>query len=306
MLRTYATLGLLLVLGWSIGGCPQDDSGSASLPPPTASALAPAGAAVGETVVLSGAVQYEGAATYKWYQTAGRLVTLQGAESLQASFVAPSMPTASALRFRLDVRAEDGTVASSAEVVVEVAADPDYVQPGSAPDDDGGGDDSDQRPQVRLVTSLGDIVVELDRRRAPISVENFLSYVDDGTYENTLWHRVIEDFVIQGGGFDEDFEPVETRDPIVNEGNNGLRNNRGTIAMARTNDPDSATSQFYINLVDNDTLNATDSFPGYAVFGEVIEGLDVVDEIGVVETGPSNGFQDVPVENVLLIRVERI
>jgi len=159
-------------------------------------------------------------------------------------------------------------------------------------------------PRVVIETSLGDITVELDQERAPKSVENFLAYVDAGSYDDTIFHRVIDGFMIQGGGFDEQFAQRPTESPVENEANNGLRNDRGTIAMARTPDPHSATNQFFINLFDNDFLNhkeETQSGWGYAVFGRVVDGMDVVDEIGRVSTGSGGPFgQDVPETQVVI------
>ena len=163
-------------------------------------------------------------------------------------------------------------------------------------------------PQVRLETSHGAIVLALDAAKAPATVENFLAYVDAGHYDGTLFHRVIPGFMIQGGGFDRDFHQKEVREPIQNEAGNGLRNLRGTIAMARTNDPHSATAQFFINSVDNAFLDHTGENPqgwGYAVFGRVTEGLEVVDAISQVKTGTKNGHQDVPAEPVVLLKAER-
>ena len=134
---------------------------------------------------------------------------------------------------------------------------------------------------------------------------NFLSYVEDGFYDATIFHRVIENFMIQGGGFDENFQQKETKAPIENEADNGLSNKRGTLAMARTNDPHSATAQFFINTVDNDFLDFKGKAPsgwGYAVFGEVVEGMDVVDKIRAVKTTMRGPHQDVPAETVLIIK----
>lgn len=153
-------------------------------------------------------------------------------------------------------------------------------------------------PQVTLATNLGDIVLELDPEHAPNTVENFLQYVRDGYFDGTIFHRVIPGFVIQGGGFTADFERKSTRSPIQNEAANGLKNVRGSISMARTNDPHSATSQFFISLVDNTMLDHTQPSGrgwGYAVFGNVIAGMDVVDQISQLETGPGGPFpQDTP------------
>jgi cyclophilin family peptidyl-prolyl cis-trans isomerase len=156
-------------------------------------------------------------------------------------------------------------------------------------------------PVVLIVTSLGDVKVELDPEKAPITVKNFLSYVDDKHYDGTIFHRIIKDFMIQGGGFEPGMRQKPTKDPIKNEASNGLTNKRGTIAMARTNDPDSATAQFFINVKDNDFLNMSPRSPGYCVFGKVIDGMDVVDKIREVRTKPG----DVPVQNVVIQRIRR-
>ena len=149
---------------------------------------------------------------------------------------------------------------------------------------------------VKLQTSMGDIVIELNEQAAPVTVKNFLQYVEDGFFDSKIFHRVIPNFMIQGGGFTEDMSQGQTRDQIVNEAANGLKNERGTIAMARTNDPDSATAQFFINQQDNDFLNyAGSANPGYAVFGKAVEGMDVVDAIASVETTTKQGMDDVPV-----------
>lgn len=151
---------------------------------------------------------------------------------------------------------------------------------------------------VKLSTTSGDIVIQLDPAKAPRSVENFVRYVKDGHYDGTLFHRVIKDFMIQGGGMTPDMKPKPTRAPIVLESRNGLSNERGTVAMARTGDPNSATSQFFINVVDNKRLDAANSPDGhgYAVFGKVISGMDVADNIRAVKTTPG----DVPVEPVII------
>ena len=158
-------------------------------------------------------------------------------------------------------------------------------------------------PVVVLNTSLGDIVLELDAAKAPISVENFLGYVDAGFFDGTIFHRVIADFMIQGGGFTETMEQKKTRAPITNEATNGLRNEPGTVAMARTSDPHSATAQFFINLKGNDFLN--NSAVGYAVFGAVHEGMDVLAKIAAVPTGNKSGHQDVPIKPVLILSAKR-
>lgn len=160
-------------------------------------------------------------------------------------------------------------------------------------------------PHVKLETSLGDIVIELNQEKAPNTVANFLSYVEDGFYNGTVFHRVIENFMIQGGGFTEDFSQKETKAAIKNEANNGLSNVAGSIAMARTGAPHSATAQFFINVVDNGFLDFRSEDQagwGYAVFGQVIEGMDVVNKIRSVETASKGPFPtDAPVENVVII-----
>jgi cyclophilin family peptidyl-prolyl cis-trans isomerase len=163
------------------------------------------------------------------------------------------------------------------------------------------------KPVVTLTTSLGVIELELDAEKAPITVANFLEYVEAGFFDGTIFHRVIPDFMIQGGGFTADFVQKPTRAAIKNEANNGLANARGTIAMARTNIVDSATAQFFINLKDNAFLNhsgAGQAF-GYAVFGRVIKGMDVVDKIAGVPTGSKGGHQDVPKTNVVIESAKR-
>ena len=155
-------------------------------------------------------------------------------------------------------------------------------------------------PTVKLATSLGDIVIELDPAHAPKSVENFLQYVKAGHYKGTVFHRVIPGFMVQGGGMGADLAEKPTRAPIVLESRNGLLNQRGTIAMARTSDPNSATSQFFINVVDNDRLNGAAEGQGYAVFGKVVSGMDVVDRIKDVPTTSRGPFQNVPVQPVLI------
>lgn len=151
---------------------------------------------------------------------------------------------------------------------------------------------------VKLETSMGDIVIELDRPAAPVTTANFLEYTSEGFYDGTIFHRVIRGFMIQGGGFTKKMVKKETHDPIVNEAKNGLSNVRGTIAMARMDNPNSATCQFFINHQDNTPLDTVGG--GYAVFGKVIEGMDVVDAIAAVKTTTRNGYDDVPVEPVII------
>jgi peptidyl-prolyl cis-trans isomerase B (cyclophilin B) len=156
---------------------------------------------------------------------------------------------------------------------------------------------------VELQTNHGVIKLELDAEKAPKTVENFLNYVRKGHYDNTVFHRVIDGFMIQGGGFEPGMQQKPTDAPIDNEANNGLKNVNGSIAMARTNDPHSATAQFFVNVNDNDFLNHSSPTPqgwGYTVFGKVVEGLDVVDKIKKVKTGSKGFHQDVPVDDVII------
>ena len=156
---------------------------------------------------------------------------------------------------------------------------------------------------ILMNTTVGPMTLELDTDKAPKTVENFLSYVTNGHYDGTIFHRVIDNFMIQGGGFTTDMEQKSTQAPIENEANNGLKNARGTIAMARTQDPHSATAQFFINVSENDFLNHTGENMqgwGYAVFGKVTEGEDVLDKIRGVQTGNQGGHQDVPLEPIII------
>lgn len=164
-------------------------------------------------------------------------------------------------------------------------------------------------PRVALHTNLGDIILELDAAKAPLSTQNFLAYAKDGFYNGTVFHRVIDNFMAQGGGYTTDLQPKPTRASIQNEANNGLSNLRGTVAMARTNDPHSANAQFFINLVDNPRLDYVSDQNGmtwgYAVFGKVVEGMDVIDKIRAIPTGGQGPFRtDVPTQTVVIERAE--
>ena len=159
---------------------------------------------------------------------------------------------------------------------------------------------------IRFETSHGAFTVELFPKEAPITVENFLRYVDDGHFDGTIFHRIVPGFVIQGGGFTEDMTQKKTQPPVKNEADNGLKNKRGTLSMARTNDVNSATSQFFVNLKDNEFLDHKKGNFGYAVFARVTEGMDVVDKIAAVETGRRRGFDDVPVQPVIMKSVRRV
>jgi peptidyl-prolyl cis-trans isomerase B (cyclophilin B) len=162
---------------------------------------------------------------------------------------------------------------------------------------------------VKLSTNLGTITLDLDAERAPETVKNFLQYVQDGHYDNTVFHRVIDGFMIQGGGFEPGMRQKSTRAPVANEANNGLKNDRGTVAMARTGDPHSATAQFFINVADNAFLNhsaQTAQGWGYCVFGRVTDGMDVVEKIKAARTGSKGMHKDVPVEDIVIERAEVI
>jgi cyclophilin family peptidyl-prolyl cis-trans isomerase len=160
-------------------------------------------------------------------------------------------------------------------------------------------------PRVAFETSAGRFVIELDPAKAPKSAENMLAYVKAGFYDGTIFHRVISGFMVQGGGFTPDMKQKSTQPPIPIEADNGLKNKRGTVAMARTGDPNSATSQFFVNLVDNTFLDHTRKDArgwGYAVFGQVVEGMDVIDKIAAAKTGMKGQFQDVPVETITILK----
>jgi peptidyl-prolyl cis-trans isomerase A (cyclophilin A) len=159
---------------------------------------------------------------------------------------------------------------------------------------------------ILFETSLGDFKIEFFEKEAPISVANFRKYIDDGYFDGTIFHRIVPGFVIQGGGFTEDMTQKKTNPTIKNEADNGLKNERGTLSMARTNDINSATSQFFVNLKDNEFLDHSRGNFGYAVFARVTEGMDVVDKIAAVETGRRKGFDDVPVEAVIMKSVRKV
>jgi peptidyl-prolyl cis-trans isomerase A (cyclophilin A) len=159
---------------------------------------------------------------------------------------------------------------------------------------------------VRFETSHGSFTIELFPKEAPVTVENFLKYVDDGFFDGTIFHRIVPGFVIQGGGLTADFDNKETRDPIQNEAKNGLKNGRGWLSMARTSDVNSATSQFFVNLSDNAFLDHGPRDYGYAVFGRVTEGMETVDKIAKVKTGRRKGYQDAPMDDVIITSAKRV
>lgn len=173
---------------------------------------------------------------------------------------------------------------------------------------------STENPQILMKTTDGDITIELYADKSPVTVENFLRYADDGHYDGTVFHRVISNFMIQGGGFDAELKEKETRDPIVNESKNKLHNTRGTLAMARTSDPDSAAAQFFINQRSNLRLDWSGGKDGYTVFGEVVDGMQVVDIISLTDTGSARAqttrgptvFQDVPSQPIVILSVTRL
>lgn len=164
---------------------------------------------------------------------------------------------------------------------------------------------SENTTKVKMTTSLGDIIIEVNNEKSPLSAANFLTYVKEGFYDGTIFHRIIPGFMAQGGGFDEDFKEKSSNAPIKNEADNGLKNTRGTLAMARTPDPDSATAQFFINLKNNaflDFKSKTSQGWGYAVFGRVIDGMDVVDKIAEQPTGSNGQHQDVPKTSIFITK----
>jgi len=175
----------------------------------------------------------------------------------------------------------------------------------SEPDDvDKEVDTMEEKKEIAVLeTSKGNIEIELNREKAPITVENFITYVKEKHYDGTVFHRVIEGFMIQGGGFTPDGNQKPTHEPIKLESQNGLKNHEGTVAMARTNQPNSATSQFFINIADNDFLDYRPGNDGYAVFGKVVSGMEVVNQIKTVETGLKSSHQDWPLEDILLTKV---
>lgn len=166
--------------------------------------------------------------------------------------------------------------------------------------------DGNGRPRVLMTTTHGEIEIELWPEAAPETVRNFLQYVESGHYSGLIFHRVIRDFVIQGGGFDADLVERPTREPVVNEADPAIRNLRGTLSMARADDPDSATSQFFINILNNFDLDAADTRPGYCVFGKVAKGMRTVETINRLPVGSRKGHEDVPLEDVVIVSVTRL
>ncbi len=264
--------------------------------------------ATGSTVTLDGSGSSGGELTFSWRQVSGTTVTLTNATLARASFTAPPLASGDANAneyvFELTVRDDMARVSTDRVTITVVEQDP--------------GTDPTGKPRVRMtiirdegtVTTLGDIVLELEPDLAPITVENFLQYVDDGFYDGLLIHRVIPDFVIQGGGHLPDLSRVEPRDPIESEADNGLSNVRGTISMALVGtDADSATSQWFINLSDNSADLDAPAVPPFTVFGRVVEGMDVVDAIAAIPTAtkgfPPNTLDNVPLPDIIMESVRR-
>lgn len=221
-----------------------------------------------------------------------------------------SASASASIRERPSLCASPARLATTLLLILFAAVVPGWAQETTpSPDSTGSAEsatsEAANKPQITFETNHGLILVELEPELAPDTVANVLEYARSGFYDGTVFHRVIDGFMIQGGGFDENLHKKPTRPPVKNEGGNGLRNERGTIAMARTRDPHSATAQFYINTVDNPSLDAANNAGGfgYAVFGKVIEGMDVVDAIAKVPTGNRpNGMRNVPLENVVIVK----
>lgn len=300
-LAEASTIGLLLtasaVDGSAVGQAALDvevaadpdfeDSTGDVAPAPVARAVATATASELADTPLDGSESTGVGLTYRWRQFSGTRVALSNANRQDASFESPEFDEGgnNDLVFELTITDSRGREASDQVTVTVEAA---------------------TKPRVLVTTSLGNFAMELEDELAPLHTANFLEYVDDGFYTDLIFHRVIDDFVVQGGGFDADLEQQPTLDPVPLEASNGLLNLRATLGAARTNDPDSATSQWYVNLVDNDGLDPENNPPGFTVFGRVIRGFDVVDRIGNQPTQSENGFNDVPVNDIFIRSVERI
>jgi cyclophilin family peptidyl-prolyl cis-trans isomerase len=261
--------------------------------PPAAGPVANAGSSQtvlpGDEVTLDGTESTGVNLGYSWRQISGTTVTLSDTAAEQPTFTAPGYVADGENELVFELAVTDASNRTVTDRVLVRVRNPDA---------------SDRR--VRVLTSRGEFVIELYPDEAPKSVENFLEYVDEGFYDGTIFHRVIADFVVQGGGFEPGLIKKDTRDPIEIESDNGLKNDRAMVAMARTSDPNSATSQWYVNVTDNDFLNyESPAEPGYTVFGEVVEGMSVVDRIATEPTESRQGFQDVPVDDILILSVTR-
>lgn len=257
-------------------------------PGPEADAGARQRGAPGDTITLDGSGSTGNQLVYRWRQTSGRSVDLQDTDTVSPSFVVPEYSATAENWVVFELAVTDARDRTAKDTVRVLLGNPQWGA-----------------NEVAVVTSLGEFRIELYPNEAPLSVANFLDYVDDGFYDNLIFHRVISEFVIQTGGFGPGLTRKTTGAPIKNESDNGLSNTRGTVAMARTNAPDSATSQWYVNLVDNTSLDYTSTQAGYTVFGRVLSGMETVDAIGAVETESRQGFNDVPVDDVVVYRVYR-
>jgi len=306
-LATAETLGFMVTTHDDAGGAGRaevavlvfaDSDGPTTQPSQSAAEAGPdQWVLAGEQVDLDGSKSAGSALRYQWRRVSGGPVTFTTPDEATTSFTAPPFEPNEANLVLIELAVTDASGRQVTDRMQVKVGDPAL---------------SDER--VEMVTSKGTIILELDRAAAPVTVGNFLWYVDDGFYVGTIFHRVIPDFVVQGGGLLPGLEEKKPRAPIINEADNGLSNERGTIAMARTNDPDSATSQFYINVKDNieggDGKGDLDpggvSPEGYAVFGSVSAGMGVVDVIAELPTETREGYQDVPVEDVTILSIKRL
>ncbi|MCK4340457.1 MAG: peptidylprolyl isomerase [Phycisphaerae bacterium] len=239
----------------------------------------------GDTVTLDGSGSSGDQLVYRWRQVSGPEIELNEADTISPTFVVPAYEPEGENKIVIELAVTDAGNRTVTDQVTITIRDPEASE-----------------TRVVISTNMGDFVIELDPGNAPVTVENFLQYVDDGFYDGLIFHRVIADFVIQTGGYLPGLNQSEEGDMIVNESDNGLSNVRGSVAMARTSDPHSAASQWYVNLVDNLNLDynyETDEW-GYTVFGTVIDGMEVVDRIGAVPTETRSGFNDVPVNDVIV------
>ncbi len=243
----------------------------------------------GDVVTLDSSRSKGSGLKYAWRQLSGPTVTLAGADTVRATFTAPAF-------------AADGTNVLSFELTVTDRENHSVTDQISVRISNSNA----SQTEVLISTTMGDFTIQLDPNKAPVTVRNFLQYVDDQFYDGTIFHRVIPDFVVQGGGFTPGLNQKTTRAPIINEASNGLKNVRGSVAMARTNEPNSATSQWYVNLADNADLDYTATSPGYCVFGQVTAGMDVIDRIATVPTGSQSDFQDVPTTDVIIRTARRV
>lgn len=313
-LLAFLLIGSMLLAG----GCPTGVPGTS--PPPTsevnATALGPETVPGGTDFSLAVALDGDTSGlSYQWFQTSGPRAEFTVDADGIAYVVAPAVEREQRAGFRVDVLSA-GSVVASAVIAVTFEPRPLIDDPGTDPNEDGGGGGgggggdggtTTKTIRVEMRTSKGVVIMDLYADKAPVTVDNFLKYVDDKFYDNTLFHRVVPNFVVQGGGFTTGMVEKTTRPPIKSEASNGLKNNRGSVAMARTSNVSSATSQFYVNVKNNNDLDyGGPSSPGYTVFGVVVTGMDVIDEIaGVPTTTADGGHQNVPVDDVLILSIRR-